>query len=831
MTSNPTSPRTPIRRDIQGLRALAVVMVIATHVVGWPSGGFVGVDVFFVVSGFLITGLLLREVAESGRISLRDFFARRIRRLMPAAMLVLLGVCVAAFFVFNRARADATWADAVAAALFVSNWRFAAEGTDYFSAAAVSPLQHFWSLSVEEQFSLVWPVLLLIAVLLVPRGGRRGRAGRVAVGGVVVLVGAASWAWAVAQTAAEPTVAYFSTATRAWELAVGALLAVASPALARIPAALGGLLQWVGLAGVVLSCVVIDPASAFPAPWAVLPVAATALVVAGGVGGDPSHRHLFPLTNPVSVWLGDLSYALYLWHFPVLVFAGVLLPAGEWTTAIVLAATAVLAVSTYYGVEQPLHRSPLLRRRAAAPVLAAQAHSPASASEPAPGHQPAEETEPATTPPREHASALSHQPASARHGVVTTRPAGWVQGQRYYPGRPPRPDAAAAAQPAPTAASVPLPATSARTPSPPSPARPRASAPADVRRIDAPPAGTEEPARPSPWAQWRARYRGQMGMSAATLGIGATVVVLMLQTGFGSPVIGPLVPPVADPVAAPAEDPTAALQAELAEAVTAEAWPDLRPSLDEVMAASSSANPAHDCFAPDVPIDAGRCTWGDADAARHMYLVGDSTAMSYAPAFKKLAEDSGGAWRITTVGLYGCRFTDVLVQNPDPAVMAACPQRKLDVRALAGADPADLVVVSNAYTLGRTVDGRDLSPADLLAATHAELSTYGAGGVVYLAPPPQGGDLARCFSPVTGPAQCLTAVDQTWRDMHAAAEARAADTQAHAIGSLEFSCWQDACPAFAGGLPIRYDATHLTVPYAEHITGFLAWSLGARGLL
>ncbi|KAA9153857.1 acyltransferase [Microbacterium lushaniae] len=793
-------------------------MVIATHVVGWPGGGFAGVDVFFVVSGFLITGLLLREVAESGRVSLREFFGRRIRRLMPAAVLVLLAVCVAAFFLFNRARADATWADAVAAALFVSNWRFAAEGTDYFSEAAVSPLQHFWSLSVEEQFYLVWPVLVVVAVLLVPRDGRRGRPGRAAVGGVALLVGAASWGWAVAQTAAEPTVAYFSTATRAWELAVGALLAVAAPALARIPLAVGGLLQWAGLAGVVWSCLVIDPSSAFPAPWVVLPVAATALVVAGGVGGDPRHRHLFPLTNPVSVWLGDVSYALYLWHFPVLVLAGVLLPAGDGTTAIVLVATAVLAVSTYYGVEQPLHRSPLLRRRAAGPALAA---------EPQTEDEPASAFEPVSASPREPAPAPPREPASARHGVVTTRPAGWVPGQRYYPGRQPRPDQAPAAPP-PAAQHAPPPA--AQHAPQPAPVVVAAPVLAPLRRLPVRPA---EPAGapPSPWAQWRERYRAQMGMSAAALGIGAIVVVLMLQTAFGSPVIGPLVPPAADPVAAPAEDPTAALQAQLAEAVSAEAWPDLRPSLDEVMAASSSVNPARDCFAPDVPVDSGRCTWGDVDAARHMYLVGDSTAMSYAPAFKKLAEDSGGAWRITTVGLYGCRFTDVLVQNPDPAVVAACPQRKLDVRALMAAEPADLVVVSNAYTLGRTAEGRDLSAADLLAATQAEVSTYGAGGVVYLAPPPQGGDLARCFSPVTTPAQCLTAVDQPWRDMHAAAEATAASAGGEAISSLPFSCWRDACPAFAGGMPIRYDATHLTVPYAEHITGFLSWGLRARGLL
>lgn len=780
-----------------------MIAVISSHVLGWPRGGFAGVDVFFVVSGFLITGLLLRELADTGRISLPEFFARRVRRILPAALLVLVTVTAAGFVVFNRARADETLWDAVAAALFASNWRFAGEGTDYFSEAAVSPLQHFWSLSVEEQFYLVWPVLLLLSVLLLPAAARRGAGSRLVVGAAAAIVGAASWWWATEQTAAEPTVAYFSTATRAWELAVGALLAVAAPVFARLPAFVRWPLQWTGLAAVVGSFFVIDPASPFPAPWALLPVVATALVVAGGVGGDPRQRHLFPLTNPVSVLVGDASYGLYLWHFPLVVFAAVVLPAGDASRGIILFATVVLAFSTYYGLEQPLHRSPLLRRRAPRESAGIEA-------EPAP---PA----PVLVAPVPRASSLS------------TRPPGWVPGQRYYPGQHRRPPDAASRglgaasppdggqpPPAPTPEPVPVP-----TP-----------APAPSREEPAAATLRTPPAAPSTsWTLWRARFRAQIGMSAAGLGIGAIVVVLLMQTAFGAPVLGPLVPPAASP-AAPAEDPAGDLQAALAEALSATTWPELHPSLDEVMAASSGANPSHDCFAPDVPIDPERCTWGSADAPRHMYLVGDSTAMSYAPALKKLAEDSAGTWRVTTVGLYGCRFTDVLVQNPDAAVMAACPQRKLDVRAMIAAQPADLVIVSNAYTLGRTVDGRDLSAVDLLAATRAEMATYGAPGrVVYLSPPPQGGDLARCYSPVTAPANCVTAVDQTWRDMHAAAEATASADGDVAISSLPFTCWQDACPAFAGGVPVRYDATHLTVAYAERIAPALAWDLAALGRL
>nr|WP_274604673.1 SGNH hydrolase domain-containing protein [Microbacterium sp. CFBP 8794] len=249
------------------------------------------------------------------------------------------------------------------------------------------------------------------------------------------------------------------------------------------------------------------------------------------------------------------------------------------------------------------------------------------------------------------------------------------------------------------------------------------------------------------------------------------------------------------------------------------------------MRATSADDPAHDCFTPDIAPDAGRCTWGNADAPRHLYLVGDSSAMAYAPAFRALADASGGAWRVTTVGMYGCRFTDALIESRDPAVTAGCAGRKSDIAAMVAADPADLLVVSNAYTLARTVDGRDLNAAELASGVANEVSGWApAGHTVFLAPPPHGADLGRCYSPLTGPAACLAAVDDVWTQMQAATEAQAAATGEAAIDALPFSCWQGVCPAFAGDTPVRYDDMHLTPAFAERLAPILRDELSARGL-
>lgn len=353
-----TTVKKGFRPDIQGLRAVAVLAVIADHLFGYPLGGFVGVDVFFVISGFLITGLLLREHTKTGRISFVDFYKRRVRRIMPLAVLVLAVTVAASWVVFATGRAKSVTEDGIWAFLFAGNWRFAAAGTDYMNSdGPVSPLQHYWSLAVEEQFYVVWPVLILL-VLGVLAASRR------VLGWVMAAFIVGSFAFALWETAVNPTVAYFSTFSRAWELAIGAILAVGAAALAKIPDAIRPALAYLGLFGIAASLFVVTPESAFPGPWAALPVLASALVIAAGTGGD--QRFLAPLTNPISRYLGDISYSLYLWHFPLIIFMEALLPAeGPLYYVLVLAAIVLVSAASYHFIEDPIRKSSWLDPKAA----------------------------------------------------------------------------------------------------------------------------------------------------------------------------------------------------------------------------------------------------------------------------------------------------------------------------------------------------------------------------------------------------------------------------------------------------------------------------------
>lgn len=362
------------RRDIQGIRALAVVAVLFNHVLGFPTGGFAGVDVFFVVSGFLITGILLREYEKTGSVSAVTFYKRRAKRILPAATLVLLFTVAVALLTMLRSRALAVWTDAWWAFLFAANWRFAFTGTDYFAqGAGTSPVQHYWSLSVEEQFYFVWPWLLLALLLLIHRGlgGRRSadtasshtaRTERVSARKIatvlIAAIAGASFVWAWYDTRVDPTVAYFSTWTRAWELGLGAALATTASWWARLPSSLRPVLSWVGLVGAVASMFVITESSPFPFPWAVLPVGFSALMIVAGIGHEP--RFVPLLTNRASGFLGDISYSLYLWHFPVAIFGAALLPANTLVKIGLMGIGLILATGSYYLVEGPLHRSPWL---------------------------------------------------------------------------------------------------------------------------------------------------------------------------------------------------------------------------------------------------------------------------------------------------------------------------------------------------------------------------------------------------------------------------------------------------------------------------------------
>ncbi|HET6166130.1 MAG TPA: acyltransferase family protein [Marmoricola sp.] len=315
----PTSTAGPraVRTDIQGLRAIAVSLVLVYHLVPHRlTGGFTGVDVFFVISGFLITLHLLEHLPERPR-DLAVFWSRRVRRLLPASLLVL-AVTLAGSRLFAP---ETQWANtarqARAAVGYVVNWLLARDAVDYLAAEnAPSPVQHFWSLSVEEQFYFVWPILIL-ALGLLARATRR-RPLPVVLGGLAVLV-AASFAWSVHETATNPAAAYFVTPTRVWELGIGGLLATLTLIRpARLRPAVAVPLAWVGLAAIGWTGVTYSGATPFPGWQAAVPVLGTAAVIAA----RPEHGRLSPgpllALRPVQ-WLGDISYSVYLWHWPLIV--------------------------------------------------------------------------------------------------------------------------------------------------------------------------------------------------------------------------------------------------------------------------------------------------------------------------------------------------------------------------------------------------------------------------------------------------------------------------------------------------------------------------------
>jgi len=354
------------RSDIQGLRAVAVSLVVLDHV-GVPGlgGGYLGVDVFFVVSGFLITGLLLREHDGAGRISVLGFYARRARRILPAATVVLVATSLYAAWALAPSRVEEIVTDVRWSALFAANWHFLELGTDYFAQGrAPSPVQHFWSLAVEEQFYVVWPGLL--ALLL--NGGRHGRRRAAA---VLMALWCGSLAWAVVLLATSPTGAYFSSLTRAWELATGALLAVAAGRLGGLGRPARAALGATGLLAILASAATFGDDTGVPGLPTLLPVLGTAAVLAAGTGAGPVGVGRLLGVTPVR-WIGDASYSIYLWHWPVLLLGGerLGLPARA-EGAVLVAVTLAMAAASYVLVEQPFRtgRIPVVARGRRALVL------------------------------------------------------------------------------------------------------------------------------------------------------------------------------------------------------------------------------------------------------------------------------------------------------------------------------------------------------------------------------------------------------------------------------------------------------------------------------
>lgn len=360
--ATPTPPRRPasglagkaFRMDIQGLRALAVGLVLVFHV--WPDalpGGYVGVDVFFVISGYLITGILLRQ-ATGGKIDFLVFYARRARRLLPAATATMLAVAIASFLWMPPIHWHDTAQDVIASAFYVMNWWLAATAGDYFASdAAPSPLQHFWSLAIEEQFYLIWPALIAGLVAMARRFG--WDLVRTLGIGITVVV-AASLAHSIVATTGDRAWAYFATTTRAWELAIGALLATAAPVQRTWWSAMLGA---IGLAMIVMAAAFFDAISAFPGWIAALPVLGTAAVIySGGMSGTNSFVHR-ALGSTVPRYLGGTSYSLYLWHWPLIIFAGFWTGSdhGLYSGALLIAGSVVLADLSKRFLEDPIYKA------------------------------------------------------------------------------------------------------------------------------------------------------------------------------------------------------------------------------------------------------------------------------------------------------------------------------------------------------------------------------------------------------------------------------------------------------------------------------------------
>ncbi|GAA1293628.1 acyltransferase family protein [Planotetraspora silvatica] len=351
------------RGDIEGLRAVAVGLVLLYHA-GLPfiHGGFVGVDVFFVISGFLITTQLLSEMDRTGTVSLVRFYARRAKRLLPAAGVVLVATALLTWLFIPDTRWKEIGGDIAGSALYVVNWRLAARSVDYLAEdSQPSPVQHFWSLAVEEQYYLVWPLLILLAILAAKMIKNRTRP---ALWTGLLLVIVPSFAWSLIETAQSPASAFFVTTTRMWELGVGAAVALAAGACARLPRMAALVIGWAGLAAIAVSGLFYTENIAWPGYAAALPVIGAASVIAAGFavtrGGPASLLGVRPMR-----WIGGLSYSLYLWHWPLIVVATVYFDGlSTYKGLAVVAVSIVPAWLTYRTVESGFRHSAAISRSA-----------------------------------------------------------------------------------------------------------------------------------------------------------------------------------------------------------------------------------------------------------------------------------------------------------------------------------------------------------------------------------------------------------------------------------------------------------------------------------
>jgi peptidoglycan/LPS O-acetylase OafA/YrhL len=394
-TTNREPTRQGFRRDVEGLRAVAILLVVLYHAHAGVPGGYVGVDVFFVISGFLITRQLARELRANGRISFAGFYARRARRILPAATVTTIVTVIAAGILLSPLPAIRVFSDARSAAVFGANIHFAARDANYFNdSLPPSPLQHYWSLSVEEQFYVVWPLLLVLSSLAWLGGARRlggreherlrthdrakphkrrPRPGVIIV--VLCLLGAASFLASLVQTPESPSWAYYSIFTRAWELAAGALVALSAPLARRLDGRLAIPLTWIGVGLIACAAMTFNGSTPYPGAAALLPVGGAVAIIGAGAAATRRWGAEALLGVAPAQRVGSWSYSWYLWHWPILILAPGLLghPLSELEALIMVVISLIVAVVCFFLIERPIRRVQLIVRRPALGLAAGAA--------------------------------------------------------------------------------------------------------------------------------------------------------------------------------------------------------------------------------------------------------------------------------------------------------------------------------------------------------------------------------------------------------------------------------------------------------------------------
>jgi peptidoglycan/LPS O-acetylase OafA/YrhL len=362
-----STARQTFRPDIQGLRAIAVILVILAHAsVPGFEGGYIGVDVFFVISGFVITSLLLRQPPRGVRHNLAYFYARRIRRIVPAATLTLVATTLAAYFLLGTNFVPQLLGDVRWASLFSENFRLIRTGSDYFiPGIAPSLVTHFWSLAVEEQFYLAFPLVVFSLTLMSPLRHRTTSLGVF----LVAAIAASAWySWHL--TPISPTVAYYSPFTRFWEIALGALVALLPAAWARRTPHLNTLLGFLALLALAAAVWRLNTMSVYPGVLAWWPCGTTAVLLWTGQasvkGGPATWLSWRPLR-----YIGDISYSLYLWHYVWLMLPLQMVhpPTSSWARVIEIAGAFACAVISYHVLENPIRHSKRLDRDGVAVAL------------------------------------------------------------------------------------------------------------------------------------------------------------------------------------------------------------------------------------------------------------------------------------------------------------------------------------------------------------------------------------------------------------------------------------------------------------------------------